>query len=207
MVDSVQLSQLKVPFIFSNTDAWVLSGSQIRACMRNELRGSCGFVRKNFLCLTVSVLFPGFQVVSLFVFLLLYSSHCLYPLFPHTSLLLVPLVLRLCVIVSFNSVLTNSPAFHLLPSLLLILLHLLQVVLPCLFRFGVHFVTFLLTMCYVFRPVSVHKSSEIVSCLRGSSSQICPDAANLVPKKQCLSSYWLLSFIKLDVFVVKFFEI
>lgn len=102
----------------------------VRACMRNELHGSCGFVRKNFLCLIVSVLFPDFQVVSLFVFLLLYCSHCLCHLFPYTSLLLLPLVLLLCVLISFNAILFNSPAFHLLLSLLQILLHLLQVVLP-----------------------------------------------------------------------------
>ena len=42
-----------------------------------------------------------------------------------------------------------------------------------------------------------------MSCLRVSSSQILPDVA----KKQCLAAYWLLSFVKLDVSVVKFFEI
>lgn len=71
----------------------------VRSCMRNELHGSCGFVRKNFLCLIVSVLFLCFQVVSLFVFLILYCSHCLYSLFPLTSLLFVHIVLFLCVLV------------------------------------------------------------------------------------------------------------
>jgi len=70
-----------------------------------------------------------------------------------------------------------------------------------------HFITFHSIICYAFRPVSLHKSSEIMSCLKVSISKLCPDVANLVPKKQCLAAYWLLSFTQLDVSVVKYFEI
>jgi len=101
----------------------------VRTCMRNELHGSCGFVRKNFLCLIVSVLFLDFQAVSLFVF----SFNVLFSLFVSFSSSYISSSFTSCIAPvcasSFKSILSNSPAFHLLLSLLLILLHLLQVVL------------------------------------------------------------------------------
>ena len=168
-------SVVTAPKFLSFSQTRMLGCSQglgyVRTCMRNELHGSCGFVRKNSLCLIVFVIFLCFQVFfSLFVFLFLY---CLFPLLTRLSFRLVLLVLLLLVLVllilffliilhisftSFTSAAATTTTTS--SSRCPYLLDLLNLLL-----FDVHFITFRSIMYWVVRPASVHNSSEIMSAV------------------------------------------